>query len=221
MAQDPVPTAGPGRWHVLVMAKAPRAGRVKTRLCPPLGPIEAADVAAAALADTLAAVAASGAERRIVALDGAPGDWLPPGFEVIPQVGGTFDARLAAAWAAAGGPGLQIGMDTPQVTPDLLDRCLATTEDGGASIGAAADGGWWAIGFAGPCPARAFDGIAMSTPWTGAAQRARLVELGYLVAELPALRDVDVAADADEVAAAVPDSRFAAAWRAARARSAS
>src|SRR5690606_23084798 len=67
------------RTHLLVMAKAPVAGRVKTRLVPPLSAAEAAAVAEAALADTLEAVAACGAERRVLALDGEPGPWLPEG----------------------------------------------------------------------------------------------------------------------------------------------
>src|SRR5436190_1635035 len=100
--------------HVLVMAKAPRSGLVKTRLCPPFTPAEAAAVAEAALRDTLAAVAASGADRRIIALDGPVGPWLPPGFEIIEQCQGSLDLRLAHAWAQADGPGVQIGMDTPQ-----------------------------------------------------------------------------------------------------------
>ena len=74
--------------HVLVMAKSPVPGRVKTRLCPPCTPAEAAALAEAALADTLEAVAACGAGRRILALDGAPGPWLPAGFEVVAQCQG-------------------------------------------------------------------------------------------------------------------------------------
>jgi glycosyltransferase A (GT-A) superfamily protein (DUF2064 family) len=176
------------------MAKAPVAGRVKTRLCPPCTPAEAAEIAEAALADTLAAVAACGARRRIVALDGAPGPWLPPGFEVIPQVDGGFDRRLAAAWSAAGGAGVQIGMDTPQVTPALLDQALASLDDTSAALGLAVDGGWWAIGLRRP-DARVFLGIPTSTAATGAAQLARLGELGLSVTTLPALADLDTAAD--------------------------
>lgn len=176
------------------MAKAPVAGRVKTRLCPPCTPAEAAAIAEAALADTLAAVAACGAGRRIVALDGAPGPWLPPGFEVIAQVDGGFDRRLAAAWAAAGGAGVQIGMDTPQVTPALLDDALASLDETSAALGLAVDGGWWAIGLRRP-DARVFAGIPMSAATTGAAQLARLGELGLSVTTLPALVDLDTVAD--------------------------
>ena len=63
-----------------VIAKAPVAGRVKTRLCPPCTPEEAAALAEAALRDTLAAMAAAAPRaawrRRVVVLDGAPGAWL-------------------------------------------------------------------------------------------------------------------------------------------------
>jgi len=180
--------------HVLVMAKSPVAGRVKTRLCPPCTSQEAAELAEAALADTLDAVAACGASRRIVALDGAPGPWLPAGFEVIPQVTGTFDRRLAAAWASAGGPGVQIGMDTPQVTAGLLDDALAALDTSTAALGLAVDGGWWAIGLRRP-DAAVFLDVPMSTNGTGAAQLARLRQLGHAVTPLPALVDLDTIDD--------------------------
>jgi rSAM/selenodomain-associated transferase 1 len=180
--------------HILVMAKSPVPGRVKTRLCPPCTPQEAAALAQCALADTLDAVAASGASRRIVALDGAPGPWLPPGFQVIAQAAGGLDQRLAAAWAVAGGPGLQIGMDTPQVTPALLDAALAALGTSRAALGHAADGGWWAIALRRP-DARVFLDVPMSTGMTGASQQARLHALGLDVARLPTLVDLDAVAD--------------------------
>jgi len=186
--------------HVLVMAKAPAPGRVKTRLCPPCTPAEAAALAEAALADTLEAVAQCGAGRRIVALDGQPGPWLPPGFDVVPQVAGPFDRRLTAAWAAAGGAGVQIGMDTPQVTPALLDGALSTLDTSPAALGHAPDGGWWAIALRRP-DARAFIGVPMSTATTGAAQLARLHLLGLDVAPLPELVDLDTVADLPAVTA--------------------
>ncbi len=195
--------------HVLVMAKAPVAGRVKTRLCPPCTPQEAAALAEAALADTLDAVASCRAGRRIVALDGAPGPWLPPGFEVIPQVDGPFDHRLAAAWALAAGAGVQIGMDTPQVTTRLLDDARASLDSTSAALGLAVDGGWWAIGLRRP-DRRVFDGIPMSTAATGAAQDRRLRELGLSVTALPTLVDLDTADDLPAVIASGSAIRTAA-----------
>lgn len=186
--------------HVLIMAKAPVAGRVKTRLCPPCTPAEAAALAEAALADTLDAVAACGARRRIIALDGEPGPWLPPGFQVIRQVDGPFDQRLAAAWALAAGAGVQIGMDTPQVTPGLLDDALESLDFTSSALGLAGDGGWWAIGLRRP-DRRVFAGVPMSTAATGAVQEARLRQLGLSVTALPTLVDLDTAADLPAVTA--------------------
>jgi glycosyltransferase A (GT-A) superfamily protein (DUF2064 family) len=192
---------------LLVIAKEPRPGRVKTRLTPPFTPREAALLAEASLADTLRAVAATPARRRVLVLDGAAGDWLPPGFDVVPQCAGGLDERLAAAFAGCAGPTLLIGMDTPQVTPALL-----TVEFDGcdAYFGPAEDGGFWALGLAAPDP-ELLRGVPMSTPTTGAVQRERLVAAGLRVRDLPRLRDVDTAADAEAVAAvAPPGSRFAA-----------
>ncbi|MGW3268568.1 TIGR04282 family arsenosugar biosynthesis glycosyltransferase [Streptomyces sp. NPDC001056] len=191
---------------LLVIAKEPRPGRVKTRLTPPFTPVEAAGLAEAALADTLHAVATAPASRRLLVLDGAPGPWLPPGFEVLPQCAGGLDERLADAFAHCDGPALLIGMDTPQVTPDLLTVDFADCD---AYLGPAEDGGFWALGLAAPDPAL-LRGVPMSTPVTGAVQRARLTDAGLRVRELPRLRDVDVADDARAVAALSPHGRFAA-----------
>jgi glycosyltransferase A (GT-A) superfamily protein (DUF2064 family) len=189
---------------VLVIAKEPHPGRVKTRLTPPFTPQEAAALAEAALVDTLDTVARTPARRRVLVLDGTPGPWLPPGFEVVRQCAGGLDERLAAAFAGCDGPALLIGMDTPQVTPELLTVDFADCD---AYFGPAEDGGFWALGLADPNPAL-LRGVPMSTPHTGAAQRARLA--GLRVRDLPLLRDVDTAYDADQVAKAAPGSRFAA-----------
>ncbi|HEY2430978.1 MAG TPA: DUF2064 domain-containing protein [Acidimicrobiales bacterium] len=197
--------------HVLVMAKAPVPGRVKTRLCPPYSYEEAADIAAAALADTLAAVAAGSATRKIIALEGRPGPWLPPGFEVIAQRGDGLDERLAHAWVGAGGPGIQIGMDTPQVTAGELDQVLAAADAPGraAVLGHAADGGWWVIGWRRADPWAVFRGVPMSTPRTGAAQERRLRRLGFVVTSAPVQRDIDTAADLSDIAESHPGLRTA------------
>jgi glycosyltransferase A (GT-A) superfamily protein (DUF2064 family) len=197
---------------LLVIAKQPLPGRVKTRLTPPFTPEEAASLAEAALADTLAAAALVPADRHVLVLDGEPGPWLPPGFEVVPQAAGGLDVRLAAAFASCSGPALLIGMDTPQVTPDLLAPSLRWgTHD--AWFGPAADGGFWALGLASPAPALLL-GVPMSAPDTGAVQYRRLRRAGLRIGDLPVLRDVDNAEDARLVASETPGTRFAALHRA-------
>ncbi|MFI6463150.1 DUF2064 domain-containing protein [Streptomyces sp. NPDC050538] len=190
---------------LLVIAKEPLPGRVKTRLTPSFTPEEAAALAEASLVDTLHVVLATPARRRVLVLAGAPGPWLPPGFAVVPQCDGGLDERLAAAFAGCDGPALLIGMDTPQVTPELL---TVDFTDCDAYFGPAEDGGFWALGLADPDPAL-LRGVPMSTPTTGAVQRARLTAAGLRVHDLPSLRDVDTAHDAELVATEAPEGRFA------------
>lgn len=200
---------------MVVLAKAPTPGRVKTRLCPPFTPEQAARLAMAALTDTLSAVGAVPLLARVLALDGTPAP-PAPGFTVLPQRGTRLAERIAAAlddaYAVTPCPLLLVGMDTPQVTPGLLARALHLLLRPGtdAVFGPAADGGWWALGVGCPDP-RLFHGVPMSSSHTGAAQYARLRAAGLRVAELPPLTDVDTAATAREVAAAAPQTRFAAA----------
>ena len=199
---------------IIVLAKAPVPGRVKTRLCPPCDPAQAARLAEAALVDTLRAVAATPCDRRVLVLDGPPGPWLPARLEVLPQRGDGLDERLAHAFTDVGAGGLLIGMDTPQVTPARLtaslDALAAPHVD--AVLGPSVDGGWWGIGLRMPDPA-VFLGVPMSTPHTGAAQRARLHQLRLSTRNLPMMRDVDDFDDAIAVSHAAPHGRFAATLR--------
>jgi rSAM/selenodomain-associated transferase 1 len=194
---------------LIVIAKAPVPGRVKTRLCPPCTPAQAAALAEASLRDTLAAALRTRADRRVVALDGAPGAWLPAGFEVIPQRGAGLAERLACAFADVGGPAFLIGMDTPQVQPEWLDAGLDALAERDAAFGASPDGGYWGIGLRRPDP-MVFSGVPMSEHFTGAVQRARLAMLGLATAVLRPLLDVDTFADAQTVAREAPRTWFAA-----------
>ncbi|GAA4944953.1 DUF2064 domain-containing protein [Streptomonospora halophila] len=204
-----------GPTALLVIAKEPLPGRAKTRLAPALGAEAAAELAAAALADTLDTVLAAPARRRVLVLSGEPGPWLPErGFEVVAQASGGLDERLAAAFAACTGPTLLIGMDTPQATPSLLAPALAgdAWQDADAWFGPAEDGGFWALGMARPDP-RLLRGVPMSTERTGAIQRDRLVRAGLRVRDLPPLVDADTPEAAARVARAAPGGRFAAVWQ--------
>ena len=192
--------------QVLVLAKQPVAGRVKTRLCPPLTPAGAAPVAEAALQDTLAAVRAVDVRRRVLVLDGS---YQADGFEVQPQRGGPMDERLGAAFDDCGPlPALLVGMDTPQLAPALLEQALDLLDQTPAVLGLAADGGWWALGLQRP-DGGLLRGIATSRDDTGARQLDRLRAAGLEVALLPELRDVDTVADARAAAEAAPDTAFA------------
>ena len=219
--------------QLVILAKEPEPGRVKTRLSPPFTPCQAAELATAALADTVAGVLATVplAQRHgirvdpVLVLQGSPGPWLESLVEgasrlrVVAQVPGGLDVRLAAAYtdATAGrasSGALLVGMDTPQLSPQLLVDALATLVAGScdAVLGLANDGGWWSMGLRWPDP-ELLTGVAMSTPETGREQMARLLSKGLRVAMLPLLTDVDTAADAEAVARQAPQGQFAATWR--------
>ena len=198
---------------LLVIAKAPVAGRSKTRLCPPCTPAQAAALAEAALRDTLLAVLATPVVRRVLVLDGAPGAWLPAGFELVAQRGHGLAERLAAAFEDALAPALLIGMDAPQVTPEQLSAGLDALRAGApAVLGPAPDGGYWAIGLQ-AADRRVFAGVPMSHADTGVRQRERLAALGRAPVLLAPLRDIDEIAHARAVAAAAPGGLFAAMLR--------
>jgi glycosyltransferase A (GT-A) superfamily protein (DUF2064 family) len=212
----------PAGLRVLVMAKAPVPGVSKTRLAATVGDDAAADVAAAALVDTLAAAADTvGAASCVLALAGDLADGARAadvraalaGWTVVEQRGDGFDERLAHAHADAGdGPLLQVGMDTPQLTPDLLRAAAARLLDHDTVLGAAEDGGWWVLGRHDAGAAEALRGVTMSTPTTYDDTRAALLDRGLGVATTAVLRDVDERDDADTVALAAPGTRFAQAW---------
>ena len=194
--------------QILLIAKQPVPGSVKTRLTPALSAAEAAEVASACLQDTVEVLRAVGATRIVVILDGSDDGLGLQGLVVRPQVEGGLDVRLAAAFAAAftdsSLPALLVGMDTPQMTPDLLDCALEQLllDDIEAVLGRTEDGGWWALGLTTADP-RLLHGVPMSTAGTGAAQRERLDTFGLRVAELPVLRDIDLVEDLQAVAASL------------------
>jgi glycosyltransferase A (GT-A) superfamily protein (DUF2064 family) len=189
---------------LIVIAKEPLPGRAKTRLHPPFTLEQAAELAAAAIDDTLAAVADLPASRRILLFEGTHPPRSADGYEIVPQASGELDERLAAAFDAVDGPAVLIGMDTPQLTAADLAPAFGGTED--AWFGPAADGGFWALGLREP-RGDLIRGVPMSRDDTGALQLARLH--GLRVGMLRELTDVDTYDDALRVAAAAPATSFA------------
>lgn len=211
---------------LLVVAKAPEPGRAKTRLAATVGDLVAAEIAAAALLDTLDAVAAAPAANRVVAMTGDLGAAAGAaeirqrlqGFTVIPQRGDDFADRLANAHADAadGYPVVQIGMDTPQVTADMLTDCASRLREAAAVLGPAVDGGWWVLGLRSPAAAECLRTVPMSQPDTGLLTYRALHDMGIEPYAAPLLADFDFADDVAAVRAACrPSSRFAEVTRAA------
>ena len=194
---------------VVLIAKEPIPGKVKTRLHPPLSYEQAATLAAASITDTVDVVNDLPASRRILLFDGVSLPGNTSGWDIFHQVEGGLDERLAAIFDILDEPVVLIGMDTPQLTADDLSAVLEDDFDPvDAWIGMAADGGFWALGMKRP-DGSLIRGVVMSLDTTGAAQYARLLDAGMRVRKLPVLVDVDTIEDAEEVARISPDTLFA------------
>ena len=177
---------------VLVVAKAPEPGQVKTRLGNDIGMEAAADVAAASLLDTLAACASASSYCHL-SLAGDLGRALRAdeiraalaGWTVHPQAGAGFAERLVNAHAQMPGPVVQVGMDTPHLTAGLLGETAARLATYDAVLGPAEDGGWWVLALRDPTQAVALVGVPMSTPTTGVDTKIALEAAGLSVGRGP------------------------------------
>ncbi len=194
---------------LIIIAKECIAGRVKTRLNPPLSLEQAATLASASLADTFRAVSALDASRRILLFDGNLFPLGSESYDVVHQVSGDLDMRLGAIFDECEGPTVLVGMDTPQLDPAILAPLFTEwPSDTDAYLGFANDGGYWTIGMAEP-DGSLIRGVPMSRDDTGVRQLDRLTAAGLRVRILPELIDVDTIDDARRVAALAPHTEFA------------
>ena len=210
------------RTRCLLVAKAPVPGRAKTRLGATIGHDAAAELAAASFLDSVeACTEAFGAGGCVLALSGdlrsgVRGDEIVAaldGWTVVGQSGDGLGERLARAHGDAGpGQVVQIGMDTPQVTPARLTGLAGLLADHDAAVGSAEDGGWWGLALRDPRQARALVTVPMSRPDTGARTLDALAAAGLAVTLGEPLRDVDTVVDAEAVARECPSTRFAECW---------
>jgi uncharacterized protein len=208
----------------LVVAKAPVPGQVKTRLAASVGLVAAAELASAALHDTLDACAGAFGSCYLalagdleLAVDSSSLTARLRGWTVVSQRGTGLGQRLANAHKDvadhSGAAVVQIGMDTPQAGAELLRDVGERVAPDRAVLGTAEDGGWWVLALPGPRTAGVLAAVPMSSAETGTLTRAALAQQGLRIRDAATLRDVDDAEDASAVAAAAPHTRFAEAWR--------
>lgn len=212
---------------VLVMAKVPIPGQVKTRLAATQGAVRAAQLAAAALLDTFDVCEQTfGLGRCHVSLGGDLGQLDDVellsrlrSWTVHPQWGAGLGERIANAHRelcpTSHAPVVQIGIDTPQVTSAVLGSVAAMAVHQPV-LGLADDGGWWVLATNDPAQVDGLEDVPMSTARTGQMTWELLRSRGSSVGVAPVMRDVDEAVDAEHVATLAPMTRFARAWRSSR-----
>lgn len=194
---------------VAIMVKQPLAGSVKTRLCPPLRPEQAADLYRCFLVDKLAQVRRAASAARYLAYtppeaEGFFRELAGEGFSLIPQKGEGLGPRLAglAARLLAGGHPAVVIIDSD--TPSLPDRFLAEAvsllrgEQADAVFGPAEDGGYYLVGLRRPAPTL-FEGIAWSTASVLDQTLSRLAATDLTVRLVPAWYDVDTGPDLERL----------------------
>ncbi len=194
----------PGRCALAVMTKAPRAGRVKTRLTPPLTSEQAAALNVCFLRDTTAAITVASEDDRAqgigvytpVGEESAYAEILPAHFELIPQRGDAFGERLIYATQDLLRVGFAsvclIDSDSPTVPPTAYARAVQILAQPGESIvlGPSDDGGYYLIGLK-QLHRRLFEDIAWSTERVCQQTIERAHEIGLAVEFLPTWYDVD------------------------------
>ncbi len=193
-----VPNPDTGSQVLGVFAKQPRPGQVKTRLCPPLTPRQAADFYQVCLRETLRRVGQ--ADRRLVLFYAGSRDWFAeqfPDLELRPQAEGDLGRRMAAALdvllASGAGAAALIGTDSPDLPLSLVDQAFAALAAHDAVTIPAADGGYVLIGCRRPCPPL-FAGIPWSSGQVLAQTRKRAAAAGLRYTEIGCWQDVDDAA---------------------------
>ncbi|HSB73968.1 MAG TPA: TIGR04282 family arsenosugar biosynthesis glycosyltransferase [Candidatus Methylomirabilis sp.] len=194
---------------VAIMVKQPQAGGVKTRLCPPLRPEQAADLYHCFLVDKMAQVRRAAAAARYLAYtppeaEGFFRELAGEGFSLIPQEGeglGSRLASLAARLLAVGHPAaVIIDSDTPSLPDRFLVEAVSLLRGGrvDAVFGPAEDGGYYLVGLRRPAPSL-FEDIAWSTASVLDQTLARVAAAGLTVRLIPAWYDVDTGPDLERL----------------------
>jgi rSAM/selenodomain-associated transferase 1 len=186
---------------LIVFAKEPNPGQVKTRLVPPLSPEAAARLYQAFLLDILEESARlSPLSLALAYSPESAEDWFanlaPAGARLFPQAGADLGERMAGAfdWAfrAGYGPVLLRGSDTPDLPGTVILAAQEVLEAGEADValGPAMDGGYYLVGLRAAHPGL-FRDLAWSTPEVLAVTRKRAEKLGLKVHLLEPWRDID------------------------------
>lgn len=188
---------------LVLFAKTPLPGAVKTRLMPELDANRAAAVAAGMIRDTVHLACARW--RGVVQLS----VWPETGHSLFDELRAQHDIRITlqapgdlgrkmhlalSAWTARGIPAAVMGCDVPHLPPPALEQANRLLRQGRAVLGPARDGGYYLIGLTRACPA-----LFRNMCWSNSAvlrqtlRAARGAGLAFTL--LPVMRDIDTAAD--------------------------
>jgi len=194
----------PASSAIIVFAKAPVAGQVKTRLCPPLTPDEAASLHGSLVLDILERCQSLKGYDRILAGTPSPHHpfframearfkipvWDQQGEDLGARMAGVFKQALGAPYRSV----VVIGTDIPGINGPLLTAAVKGLQDHDVVLGPTVDGGYYLIGLRSPVP-DLFENMPWSTDQVYARTKQKIQELGFTLKILPTLRDFDTVED--------------------------
>lgn len=182
--------------HLVVFAKAPRLGRVKSRLAKDIGPVAAWAFYRRTLASVLRRLRGGGRWQAWIAVTPDAGVarqalW-PAGWNIFPQGDGDLGARMDRAMRLLPpGPVVIVGTDVPGLRRRHVEAAFAALGHYDAVFGPASDGGYWLVGLRRrPHVVRLFKNVRWSSEYALADTLANLGP-GQTAADLDVLEDVD------------------------------
>ena len=191
---------------LLVVAKQPAPGQTKTRLCPPLSPIQAAELYDCFLRDTLDAMREVPGVQRVIGF--LPRDaqgyfnQLAPDMELVCQRGASLGERLdnllTEALASGAERAVVMDSDSPTLPVAYISQAFERLADVDVVLGPTRDGGYYLIGMKQPQP-HLLHQVEMSTPHVLADTLALAKASGLTVSLLPSWYDVDTVVDLAEL----------------------
>jgi rSAM/selenodomain-associated transferase 1 len=200
----PNASRSPSDSALIIFAKAPIPGQVKTRLCPPLTPDEAASLHGSVVLDMLERSRNASALDRFVACAPSPDHVFfkileeRHGVRLIAQTGDDLGDRMARAFADVFALGyrqvLVIGTDLPTLPGSVFGEAVTVLAAHDVVLGPALDGGYYLIGLRKPSPGL-FAGIPWSTDRVLPLTQQKAAALGLSIALLPVRRDIDTVDD--------------------------
>ena len=213
MCADKTRADTPRAIPLYLMAKAPLAGAVKTRLLPKLNAEQAASLACLMLEQTVHTACRHWPGEVILCVSPDPDHALfrrligKHRIKITTQIEADLGARMMDALTHgivhAGGAAV-MGCDVPHCSGEILARAHALLAGGENPLGPAQDGGFYLIGLQRDDAIRAFDSLFSGVHWSGSAvlaqvrARAATAALGFC--QLPTLRDIDQYADVEWLA---------------------
>lgn len=215
---DEIGSTGAIEHCLIMMAKFPAQGQVKTRLAAEIGEEQAVELSKRFILDLLQTLSSSDWALRLALYPWEKNEEMAVliGGDIVqvPQRGGELGERMGNVFIDHFADGfskiVMIGSDAPDLPLEFIDETFTALADHDAVLGPACDGGYYLIGFRQErFSTQIFDGLPWSTPELFPQQLKQIREQGLAVYILPPWQDIDTLADLKKMAGLAGMTPFA------------